>query len=82
MIHAGYYDQPGIERLRAAVRSFGDCSEAFNMRYSVSELLLIHAAWMLSDWDFSPDKWTDRQVKEALHGMAPRWDADEKPVYK
>lgn len=75
----------GIEQLRAVVKAFGDVNESFVQRFSVSQLIRLHEAWLLCDWDFSPDTWTERQVKEAMRGTVPQWDTAEdggsEPVY-
>lgn len=71
----------GIAQLRAAVVALGHVRESFLQRFSAAELLKINAAWLASEWDFYPDAWTERQIREALRGVAPRWDAAERPVY-
>jgi hypothetical protein len=71
----------GIDELRDAVRAFDGCSEDFVQRFSTKGLLDIRRAWRESEWDFSPDKWEARQVKEALRRIVPNWTADERPDY-
>lgn len=72
--------ETGIERLRAAVRLFGDCREDFLSRFTVQELLKIHAAWRASDWEILPDRWSATQVRQALCGIAPDFDDNEEPI--
>ena len=71
----------GLEELRHIVNNYDFCVENFISKFSVEDLIKIHRAWMKSDWDIYPDQWTDRQVKEALLGMAPNWDENENPIY-
>lgn len=70
-----------IEKMRMAINAFSYCNETFLQRYSVKELFKIHWAMMASEWDFLPDQWTDRQVREALKGIVPCWDDEEQPEY-
>lgn len=70
-----------IDVLRDAVTAFGWCNETFNQRFRVEDLLIIRRCWLAAEWDFFPDQWTQRQVKEALKGIVPRWTTDEKPDY-
>lgn len=72
----------GIDELRHMVRNFNDCNETFNQQYTIEQLLQIHRMWMESGWDIYPDRWTERQLKEALEGTPPSWDDHEKPTYK
>ena len=75
------YDS-GIEELRHIVSNF-DCNiENFNSKYSLEELVKIHRSWMKSDWDIWPDRWTERQVQEALQGIPPNWDDQGRPLDK
>jgi hypothetical protein len=76
----------GIDELRMCVDALNGCREDFLAAvrdpFSAEDLLKIWRAWRASEWDFYPDQWTPRQVREALRGIAPRWDKDtEKPVY-
>lgn len=82
MTPAEYDVKPAIEHLRLMVRNFDGCSETFNQHYSIDELVMLHRAWMFSGWDISPDRWSARQLNEALCGVAPRWDDNENPVYR
>jgi hypothetical protein len=76
-----YDNMPAIERLRRMVRAFDRNSEEFNQAFTMDELLTIHRAWMLSGWDIWPDRWTERQVMEALAGKPPNWDDNMRPLY-
>lgn len=75
-------DKFGIETIRQAVTLFNDCSETFNQQFTATELLQLAAAHQASDFDFYPDQWTERQIKEALRGIVPQWDDNEQPSYK
>lgn len=81
MTRKEFDEMSAIEHFRLMVQNFNGCTESFNERFSAVQLLAIHRAWMLSEWDIYPDSWTARQVREALKGLPPQWDNDEKPVY-
>jgi len=70
-----------IEKVRAMVRLFDNCNESFNQRFSVEELAKLHRAYVNCAWDIAPDRWEERQVKEALKGKVPVFDENENPVY-
>lgn len=70
-----------IEKMRMAVNAFSYCNETFLQRYRIADLMKIRLAWVKSEWDFFPDQWTERQVREALRGKAPMWDDNEQPIY-
>ncbi len=71
-----------IESLRLLVQNFNSLSETFNDRYSVTSLLKLHRAWLLSGWDIAPTQWTQRQLREAIvGGLPPQWDDEENPIY-
>lgn len=72
----------GAEKLRRAVLALGSCRESFLEQYSATQLLAIHRAWALSDWDYPPDVWERKQVRQALRGVVPQWDEDGEPVYE
>lgn len=73
----------GIEELRLTVNVCSWMKESFNDRYSAAQLVAICIAHSKCEWDYLPDTWTTRQVKEAIKGIVPRWDEEgEKPVYK
>ncbi len=81
MTEQEFKEKPAIDHLRLMEQNFGGCSETFNQQFSLEQLFKIHKAWMLSEWDINPDRWTRRQLREALKGKPPRWDDNEKPVY-
>ncbi len=71
----------GPEVLRRAVRILNNCNESAIEDFTAVELLKLCDACMRSDWVCSPDELDDQQAQEALHGIAPRWDAESKPIY-
>lgn len=72
----------GMGRLRYAVRLFDSCNESFNDAFTEHELLQLSQMFCVCGWDIPPDAWTERQLEEALAGIAPKWDdATERPVY-
>lgn len=77
-----FKEKPAIDHLRLIVQNFDSLNETFNQRFSFDQIIAIHKAWMLSEWDKNADTWTARQVREALRGIPPHWDDDEKPVYR
>lgn len=77
-----FNEKDPIDHLRAMVNVFSYCNETFNQRYSIDELFAIYKAHVLAEWDFLPDSWTDRQLKEAIKSIVPRWNDNEKPIYK
>lgn len=82
MYLAEYEKLSDIEKMRRAVNAFSYCNETFLSRYNILELMLLHLTMVNCEWDFLPDQWTDRQVREALKGIVPCWDHNEMPVYK
>jgi hypothetical protein len=74
------YDTP-MEMLRDMVDSFNGCNEYFMDDKTIPQLLTIYNVWMRSGWLFRPDEWTTKQVEEAMDGIAPDWDAKERPVF-
>ena len=74
------YDTP-MEMLRDIVDSFDSCNESFMDDKTVPQLLTIYNCWMRSGWFIRPDEWTTKQVNEAMEGIAPDWDAKERPVF-
>ncbi len=76
-----YHELSGIDKLRRMVDNFDSNHEEFNTRFTVEQLVIIHDAWMKSDWDINPDQWTKRQVQEALKGVPPNWIGDGKALY-
>jgi hypothetical protein len=71
----------GADLLRLIVRHMDATRESFNDRFSARQLITIYSAMLASDWDFYPDTWTARQVREALRGFPPKWNGDEQPTY-
>jgi hypothetical protein len=72
----------GIEEMRRAVALFGNCNESFNQRFTAEELVTPYRAYKASEWDITPDKWTETQVWEALNqGFVPVWEDDETPAF-
>ena len=71
----------GMEQLRQAVAGLNNCNETFLEVFSAEELLMLHRAWCASAWMFYPDEWASRQVFDALRGIVPDWDGDERPIY-
>jgi hypothetical protein len=74
-------ERTGAEELRIIVRNLGITSESFNERFTAEQLIQIGRMQLACGWDFLPDRWKPRQVREALRGIVPAWDADEKPLY-
>jgi hypothetical protein len=75
-----YDEQLPIDRLRALVRRWGNVRESLAQSLTLKELLEVDRAWCLSEWDFSPDKWTPGQIREAKRGRIPTWDENERPT--
>jgi hypothetical protein len=73
--------QTAIDAMREMVAAFDQCRESFNERFTLPELVRIWDAWNQCGWTFYPDQWADRQVREALRGIAPNWGADERPKF-
>lgn len=69
------------DTLRTIVRNMDDCDESFNQRWTPEELVRIGMAFLLCGWDIYPDRWTERQITEALQGIEPKWDRNEQPLY-
>lgn len=72
----------GAEELRLCISNMNTTNESFNDRYSAEQLIQINRMLVLSGWDIYPDQWTQRQVREALAGTPPRFDDNERPIYK
>lgn len=71
----------GIEMLRGAVKCFDDCRETFNQEYSPEDLIKIYRALLATADDIYPDRWTNRQVIDALNGIVPTWNDNLAAVY-
>lgn len=70
----------GIDRLRAAVKLFNQCSEDFNDCFTLEELVRLSIAHRHCGWDFYPDQWTSEQIKAVLAiGELPDWNDDLTP---
>ena len=53
-----YEALPAIDKLRRAVKAFGDCNESFLQRFNTVALLQIHKAW---------PKWDDQERPVYTH---------------
>lgn len=73
--------ETGIEFLRRVVKLFDANRESFNDQFSPEQLIQLAKICFQSTWDFYPDQWTERQVQEALLGIAPDWNDAEQPWY-
>ncbi len=71
----------GIEKVRDMKAVFSSCNETFLGQFDVMQLVQIRRMWLASEWDFFPDRWTERQIAEALAGRPPTWDENESPTY-
>jgi len=71
----------GAEQLRLIASVINNVTENFSDKFTLEQLIRLAFMAILSEYDFLPDQWTDRQVRDALQGYPPRWDDDEKPVY-
>lgn len=72
----------GVELIRHAATLADLQREAFNDRFTAHGLLRLAAIHAQCGWDFLPEAWTARQLREALmHDMVPQWDDDARPVY-
>lgn len=58
----------GIENLRRAVKMFNACNESFNQRFGAHGLINIYEALLRSEWDIYPDRWTPKEINDALAG--------------
>lgn len=70
-----------IDAMREMVAAFDRCNETFNQQFTLPQLVKIWNAWNQCGWTIPPDEWTSQQVREALRGIAPDWDAQERPVF-
>ena len=71
----------GAERLRATVRMVDNCRESFVDEFTTDNLVTLWMAYFLSDYDWTPDHWSRRQVARAMGGIVPTWDESGEPVY-
>jgi len=74
------HTETGADELRRIVNVLNNTREGFNDRFSARELVRIGKAYLACGWDFTPDQWTAKQVREALAGKVPAWDEDENPL--
>lgn len=78
----------GIDFLRTTVKLLNYCNETFNQQFTPEQIILlmrVHDRQKV--WDFLPDQWSARQVKEALkYGKVPEWKENREgrtlPVYQ
>lgn len=73
-------EETGADELRRIVNVLNNTRESFNERFSARELVRLGKAYLACGWDFTPDKWTEKQVREALAGKVPAWDDNENPL--
>lgn len=72
----------GAEELRLCESNLSHTIESFNDRFTAAQLIQINRMLVVSEFDIFPDQWSARQVREALMGKPPRFDRNERPVYK
>lgn len=72
----------GIDTLRDAVKALNACSETFLDPFTPEQLLAICKVWKECEWDFYPDEWEPRQIREAIRGIVPRWNVPLNGDYK
>lgn len=70
----------GIDQLRKAIALFCNCNETFNMRWHAEELIALYRAYAASDMDIPPDRWSDKQLVDALIGKVPMWSEAGEPL--
>lgn len=75
-------EETGMQKLRAVVSYFDRCRESFNDRFTPAQLVKLHDAAMASEWDIYADQWSERQLREALRGIAPAWTDEGEPLHK
>lgn len=66
----------GASQLRAIVRAMANEPESFLDAYTLPQLVALYTAAARASWTYAPSTWTDRQRREALRGVVPRWDAE------
>lgn len=71
----------GADELRYAVQVINSQPENFNDKYTAEQLLKLARAYMVDETAPYPAFWTERQIRDALRGKAPQWNANMKPVY-
>lgn len=66
-----------IEVMRHMVDLFSGCSESFNARFTLDELMALFMAYAFSEWDILPGGWTEAQVQDALrYNISPAFYRD------
>jgi hypothetical protein len=58
----------GIECLRGVVRMANQCPGDWLAQWTIDELVLIWQAFIRSDFDVLPHRWTDLEIEQALLG--------------
>lgn len=71
----------GPELLRMSANIIAHTNPLFANGYTAEQLLTLCRAKLASEWDFTPDQWQPRQVREALRGIVPRWRDDPEKGY-
>lgn len=72
----------GADLLRHIVRNMDTTAEYANDDLAIDEIVAIHIALLMSEWDFYPDQWTEAQKQAAIrYGEPPRFDDQtERPL--
>lgn len=63
----------GAELIRVTHSNLDVQNETSNERFTAEQLLTISRAHLRCEWDFYPDQWSARQIREALRGVVPRF---------
>jgi hypothetical protein len=58
----------GIDKLREMVRFFNNTTESFNQQFTIRQLVGIYEAYKRSEYDITPDRWTQDNIRLALIG--------------
>lgn len=67
----------GIEELRKAVNVFNATRESAIDSYTAEQLILIYRAYKRSEWDITPDAWTQEELAAALRGEGRGAESDD-----
>lgn len=67
----------GIEELRKAVNVFNNTRESAIDSYTAEQLILIYRAYKRSEWDITPDAWTQEELAAALRGEGRGAESDD-----
>lgn len=54
----------GIAELRCAVNVYSVTREEFSDHFTAEQLILIYRAFSRSEWDITPDRWTDEEKRK------------------